>query len=31
VHAMLFLFVEIEDLFRREGAASQIASFYFAS
>ena len=31
VHAVLFLFVEIEDLFRREGAARPIASLYFAS
>jgi hypothetical protein len=30
VHAVLFLFVEIEDLFRREGAARPIASFYLA-
>jgi len=31
VHTVLFLFVEIEDLFRREGAAKPTASFYLAS
>ena len=31
VHAVLFLLVEIEDLFRREDAARPIASFYLAS